>query len=222
LYQAIKELCDLFLIGFRIVRNGDAATLHYDVYAGSDRTTRQTILPAVVFSTDLDNLQNTSELTSSAIYKNVAYVLTPVGCAIVYPLDVDPTVSGFERKVVFVNATDITDTDSTVANNKMIQRGLEELGKNRRLSAFDGELNQNSQYRYGIDYNLGDLVEVRNVDGATSDMQVTEQIFVSDQSGDRSYPTLVVNEFIPPGSWLARPPGQIWLDVPPTEQWEDA
>lgn len=221
LYATIKELCDIFLIGFRLVRDGDTGNLYFDVYTGSDRTTRQTTLPAVVFSPDLDNLKNTTELSTIATYKNVAYVISPVGAVVVYPLDVDPTVSGFDRQVLFVKADDITDTVPADATAKMTQRGLEELAKNRQLFAFDGEVSQSSQYKYGRDYNLGDLVELRNVDGVISNMQVTEQIFVSDKEGDRSYPTLSLFELIQPGTWLARPPAQVWADVPDTEHWGD-
>jgi Siphovirus ReqiPepy6 Gp37-like protein len=212
-YQAEHDLCGLYSMGFRLVKDGDTSQLYFDIYTGSDRTTQQTSLPAVVFSPNLDNLQNTSELSSNAIYSNVAYVISPVGHEVVYPLDIDPGITGFERRVLLVKADDIKDEDSGVASAKMIQRGMEELAKHRLYAAFDGELNQNSQYKYGIHYNLGDLIEVRNTDGVTNVMQVTEQIFVSDNNGDRSYPTLSLNTFITAGSWLARPFSQVWLDL---------
>jgi hypothetical protein len=211
-YTALKELCDIYNMGFRLIRNFDTGNLYFDVYTGSDRTPHQSVLPAVVFSPGLDNLQNTTELSSIALYKNVAYVLSPVGTEIVYALDVDPASNGFTRKVLIVKADDIKDTTPSVATAKMIQRGTEELAKNRRFAAFDGELNQNSQYKYGVHYNLGDLVQLRNNSGAASDMQVTEQIFVSDKEGDRSYPTLSINRFITPGSWLSVPNDQVWAD----------
>jgi hypothetical protein len=220
-YTAIKQLLDLYDAGFRLVRNLDTGQLYFDVYMGIDRTTAQTSYPAVVFSPDLENLQNTTELTTIALYKNVAYVFSPVGHEIVYPLDIDPEVEGFERKVLLVMANDITDVDPGDASDKMIQRGIEELSKHRRFSAFDGEISQNSQYKYGTHYNLGDLVELRNSDGFTNTMQVTEQIFVSDKEGERSYPTLTINQFILPGTWLAWDFNQVWEDVGATE-WEDA
>jgi hypothetical protein len=220
LYSAIKNVCDLFSMGFRLIKNGDSGELWFDIYAGSDRTMRQTTLPAVIFSSEFGNLQNTTELTSSALYKNVAYVISPVGSEVVYAQDVDPAVSGFQRKMIMVKADDIKDTVPADATAKMIQRGMEELAKNRMFSAFDGEISHSSQYKYGVDYNLGDLVELQNEDGAMSDMRVTEQIFVSDPNGDRSYPTLVVDKFIPSGSWLSQPPAKEWLNFT-TEQWDD-
>jgi len=222
-YQAIKDLCDIYDLGFRLVRNFDTGQLHWDVYSGSDRTTGQTTLPPVIFSPDLGNLQNTTELTSIASAKNVAYVFSPVGHEIVYPPDVDPDVAGFERRVLLVNATDIQleeGEDPAVASEKMIQRGLDELAKHRSFSGFDGEVSQNSEYKYGRDYHLGDLVDQRNTDGVGNYMRVTEQIFVSDKEGERSYPTLAVSKFIQPGTWLAWDFNQVWEELT-TEEWSD-
>lgn len=219
LYSALKNLCVLYDMGFRLVRNPSTNLIHFDVYMGSDRTTQQSTLPAVIFSPDLENLNNTSELTSIAGYKNTAYVVSPVGSEIVYPLDVDPNITGFERNVLLVKADDIKDTDPEMATAKMIQRGKEELSKNRRFFGFDGEISPYTSYKYGIDYNLGDLVEQRNVDGITNFMQVVEQIFTSDKEGDKSYPTLALNTFITPGSWRGWDYNQVWEDVGPTEYW---
>lgn len=217
-FSAIKKLADVYGMGFRIVRDPNTAALYFDVYMGSDRTTAQTTLPAVIFSPDLENLHNTKQLTSNAVFKNVAYVISPVGTQTVYDSLTDPSVAGFDRRVLLVKADDITDTDSTVANAKMVQRGREELAKNRVVAALDGEVSQTSQYKYGLDYNLGDLVEIRSSDGVTSNMQVTEHIFVSDREGDRSYPTLSLNAFVTPGSWLGWNPTQVWSDLT-TETW---
>jgi hypothetical protein len=219
-YAAEKDLCDLFHMGFRLVKKQDLGELWFDIYTGTDRTTRQSILPAVVFSADLNNLKNTNQISTTATYKNVAYVLSPVGSRMVYGFDVDPAIAGFDRRILVVRADDIKDTDSTIANARMDQRGAQELGKNRRLMAIDGEISQNSQYKYGRDYNLGDLVEMKNPSGAISSMQVTEQIFVSDKEGKRSYPTLSVNQFIMPGTWMAVPTDKVWADGGPTEYWE--
>lgn len=219
LYTATKNLCDQYLMGFRLVRNQDAAQLYYDIYTGSDRTTHQSVLPPVLFSPDLDNLQNTSELTSIATYKNVAYVFSPVGCEIVYTPEASSSTTGFDRQILMVQADDITDTDPAVASAQMIQRGYQELAKNRRISAFDGEITQYSSYVYGRDYYLGDMVQLKNTDGVMNDMQVTEHIFVSDENGDRSYPTLTITQFVTPGSWLALPPDKVWSDYGSTDYW---
>lgn len=214
LYTAITELCEAFAIGFRFVRNPATNELHFNFYMGSDRTTAQTTLPAVVFSPDLDNLQNTNRLSSSALYKNVAYVVNDTSHEIVYAQDIDPAIAGFERRVLLVKA------DEGLSSAEMIQKGKDELAKNRRLAALDGELAMQTGYRYEVDYFLGDLVELRDDDGTTSQMQVTEQIFVHDKEGERAYPTLSVNTFITPGSWIAWDFAQEWDDLG-LEEWAD-
>jgi hypothetical protein len=213
LYLAEKTLCDTYMMGFRLVRDHDTTLLYFDVYMGSDRTRQQSTLPAVIFSTSLENLHNTSKLTSTAPYKNVAYVVCPVGSEIVFADGVDPTVEGFERRVLLVKADDITDVVPADATAKMIQKGREELSKYRRFVALDGEVTTNSQYVYGVHYNLGDLVTQEDPDGTTAVMQVTEQIFVSDKEGDRRYPTLIINELITPGSWADVPADLEWFDL---------
>lgn len=212
LYLAIKNLADAYSMGFRLVRDPNTGSLYFDWYTGSDRTTGQTELAAVVFSPDMDNLKNTNKLTSSALYKNVAYVVSKVGHEIVYDIDIDPTINGFDRSVLTVVASDIDDPDPDIASAQMIQRGREELAKNRKLILLDGELAQITNYIYDTSYSLGDLVELQDDNGSVSNMQIVEQIFVSDKEGDRSYPSLAVNKFVTPGSWL---------DWDPTQEWED-
>lgn len=220
-YAALSNLADIYDFGYRMVRNPANNQIHFDVYMGSDRTSRQTILPAVIFSPDMDNLANSTELTSIALYKNVAYVLSAAGAVIVYPPDVDPEIEGFERNVLIVKADDIK-VDDLDAEAKMTQRGLDELAKARRFTAFDGEIARPSNYEYGVDFNLGDLVEIRKNSGGMTTMQATEQIFVHDDQGERDYPTLTVNTYITPGSWLWWPYNEVWEDVDPDMDWEDA
>ncbi len=216
---AESNLADIYDFGFRLVRDTDTQ-LYFDIYMGSDRTSRQSILPAITFSPDMDNLANSTELTSIALYKNVAYVLSAAGSAIVYPPDVDPEVEGFDRNVLIVKAEDIK-VDDLDAEAKMIRRGLDELAKARRFTAFDGEIIRPTNYEYGVDLNLGDLVDISKNSGGLTAMQVSEWIFVQDQEGERDYPTLTVNTYITPGSWLWWPFNEVWEDVDPDLEWDD-
>ncbi len=220
LYATIKEICDTYDLGFRLTRKGDMSQLYFEVYTGNDRTTQQTLLPAIVFSPELENMHNTREITSFSGVKNVAYVFSPVGYEIVYAEGYDASVSGFERKVLAVEATDITDEDPVVASTRMIQRGREELYKTQPLYVFDGEVDQSYDKVYGVDYMLGDLVTAQNANGVVEGMKVTEQIFVQDREGFRSYPTLAVRSIIMPGTWQAWDYFQVWEDLGLTEYWE--
>lgn len=216
-YDAIYDICNVWSLGFRMLRNFDASELWFDIYTGSDRTSAQSTLPAVIFTPELDNLQNTKELTTIDKAKNVAYVYSPVGFLKVYPVGVEEDVSGFDRHVLVVNASDVNEEtpDITAA---LLQKGMEELAKNRVSQSLDGEIAQNSDYKYGVHYNLGDIVEMRNADGVTNNMRVTEQIFVSDKDGDRAYPTLSLNTFITTGSWLSWLNNKQWIELT-DEEW---
>lgn len=220
LYLAIKELADAYGMGFRLVKHPATSALYFDAYMGRDRTTGQTVDAAVVFSPDLENLRDVSKLTTAALYKNVAYVVSPVGHEIVYDINVDSTVEGFERRAIFVYAEDIEDAIPADATEKMVARGRDELAKHRQFTLMDGQLAHTTNYVYGVDYNLGDLVELRDDDGTTSNMQVTEQIFVDDKEGERAYPTLSAHLFITPGSWLSMGPTLEWADMT-DEEWAD-
>lgn len=222
-YAAITSLANTWVLGFRLLRNGDIAQLNFDVYSGSDRTSSQTNLPPVIFAPELDNLTDTNELISIEDAKNVAYVYSNNGFQEVIPADIAPDTDGFDRHVLIVKADDIDLPAGSALDSALIQRGKEALAEHREIQALDGEIRQNSQYKYGKDYYLGDLVEMRNTDGVANQMRVTEQIFVSDKEGERTYPTLAINTFVSTGSWLSMYPGLSWvdLDADTTDVWSN-
>jgi hypothetical protein len=211
LFNAIKAICDAYDLGFRLVRNFDMSQLYFDIYAGLDRTTQQSTVPPVIFSVGLDNIQNTTEYQTIEKSKNVAYVFSDAGFEVVYGPNVDPDTDGFDRHVMVVNVTiEAGDPDPT---GTMIQAGTEALMANRASAYFDGEVNQYNEYVYGVDYNVGDLVEMRNKDGIITYKKVTEQIFVSDDQGERSYPTLTADLFAGTNTWLEwTNKSTVWLD----------
>lgn len=217
---SIKKLCELYNLGFRLVRNQDRSELYFDIYSGNDRTTLQTTLPTVVFSTSLDNLSDTKELTSIANDKNVAYVFAKNGAVEVYADNVSPSISGFQRRVLVVTATDIDLPAGAELTAALMQRGREALAEHRPVIAFDGEISQYSAFKYERDYFLGDLVEMRSPDGLATNMRVTEQIIISDKEGVRSYPTLTTELLITPGSWYAWDASEYWDAA--TETWDTA
>ena len=220
LYSFTKEIADAWELGFRVVKNPTTNRLHYEVYTGNDRTTAQTMYPAVVFAPELENLSNTTEIRSIASQNTVAYVYGVNGNAIVYSDGYSASSVGIDRQVITVLADDIDLPAGAALTAALTQKGVEELAKHRALIGFDGEVPETGTYRYGTDYGLGDLVEVRNNDGLTTNMMVTEQIFVSDPEGDRAYPTFITHTVVTPGSWYAWSSGQVWDDA--DEYWDTA
>lgn len=218
-YDRTKEICDQYKMGFRLYRGPDDSTIHYDIYTGNDRTTGQNILDPVVFSPSLDNLASIQELTSIENFKNVAFVYSKTSQIYVYANGADGTTTGFDRRVLIVDATSVEETAQPALDRILAQKGQEALAKNRSITAFDGEISQANQYIYGIHYELGDIVEMQSGTGITNQMRVTEQIFVSDENGSRAYPTLSVDLLITPGSWLAWDANEEWASA--TGTWSE-
>lgn len=218
LYSVLAQIAADYGLGFRLTRNGDASQIFFNVYSGSDRTTHQTTLPSVIFDPNLENILDSSYVQDITSYKNVAYVVAPNGHQTVFASGAS-AVTGFSRRALFVDASDITTVAGTALDAALLQRGTEALAALQSQYVVDGEVSQYSSYKYGIDYNLGDLVTLRDENGFTNDMTVTEQIFVSDSSGERSYPTLQTAGFITPNSWYSSLGALHWSDA--TQHWAD-
>lgn len=186
LYDRVKEVSDIYNLGFRIVNviGGDRT---FQVYEGLDLTGPG----GVAFSEELDNLANTSLFTSDKDYKNVAYVLAANG-SIIVDIDgnVNPSVSGLDRNVLFVDATNIDTAAGPSLNALMIERGRQELASRQKVMLFDGVVDPNGIFQYNRDYTLGDLIVFKGDDGIRQTMRVTEYIYTYDAEGYRAYPTL--------------------------------
>lgn len=226
LLDAIQNICAQYKLGFRIRRGSNQAPgelpeyyLVFECYVGKNRTNGQTAVPPVIFSERMDTLSSVKELTSIADYKNVAYVIGNEAVEIVYANNVEESVKDFDRRVIFVDGTDVDLPIGAELTAALTQKGKEELAKHRPVIVFDGEVSQNGKNIYNTDYELGDLVEMHSLSGYANRMLVTEQIFISDSEGIRSYPTLTVDLLITPGSWFSRPGTEVWDDV--EEYWDD-
>lgn len=229
-YGALKELADIYDLGFRLYKDPNLSKLYFNVYAGSDRTSNQDVLPPVVFSTDMENLDSTTEFSDISTVYNVIQVvythkddvdpeLDVAEMVEVYENDIQPP-SGFERRVKMILVTSIPEGVVDIPAF-LIAAGKDELMKSRPIVAFDGEITQYSQFVYGRDYYLGDLVEQRGDAGATSFMRVEEYIFVEDMSGQRSYPTLMTEKFVSSGSWKSWKYAVNWNSMGAGEYWSN-
>lgn len=227
-FSALKELADIFDLGFRLYRDlNSLSKLYFDVYAGSDRTTVQSTNAPVIFSFDMDNLQSTRELNDISkeynviqvvyIYKDVSDNDVAVTVEVFDVNGIPP--EGFDRKTKVLTITSIPE-EITDIPAFMYRAGMDELMKSRPIGAFDGEVTKTAQYVYEVDYYLGDVVELRSSTGATAYMTVEEYIFVKDLNGERSYPTFTTRKFIDPGTWASWRYDVDWVDMG-TETWAD-
>lgn len=222
---AIEEIADIYDLGFRLYKDPFLSKLYFNVYAGSDRTSAQSTLPVIIFSYDMENLQNTTEFSDISEAYNVirvvyTYTVDEVEETLTFEVyDPEHIPEGFDRRVKILIVSSVPEEVVDVPAF-LVQAGWDELMKSRPIVAFDGAVVPDSQYKYEVDYFMGDLVELRSSTGATAYMRVDEYIFVQDEQGERSYPTLVTKAYKEPGTWESWKYDVDW-DLFPDEDWDE-
>lgn len=204
-FDALNGIATTYQIGQKITLESASDTgyqLRYWSYRGLDRTNGQTVNPPVRFSPGMDSLTDIKEFRSIAAFKTAAYSFAPAnpGEMATTPgmAALNEGYSGFDLRAIMTFAEDITtDTiggDPNVLLAMLNARAQAALQDHKRTNIVDGELVPTSQFKYGADYNLGDVVELQGNTGAVQNARVTEYIRTQDDTGERAYPTVSVIE----------------------------
>lgn len=151
--------------GFRFRPDFVNKKIYFEVYKGVDHGIEQSDRARVIFSEEFVNLASATFNQNSELYKNVGYVGGEgEGDARTYVTVGDDTLTGLERREVFFDAADISSEDLTEEQYKakLSQRGEDRLVKdNPMATSFECETNPNGNFKYGIHYDLGDVVTVQ-------------------------------------------------------------
>ena len=213
LYDVIEYLAQQEGVGFSLYLDSadplTGYTLKFTTYRGKDRTSGGAY-PLVRLTPELDSLSGIKEVRSLANYKNVCYVYYQGKITTHYAEPALPIPEGFERRSL------VTDAEGEPAGRKVTmymgvlssytkyvvlpadvtefreQHARDALANHNYILAIDGQTSPQNDYRYGIDYGLGDIIELEGVTGALSKARVTEYIRSEDKSGEREYPTISV------------------------------
>lgn len=201
IYTALADIAETYKVGFSLQLSGIPGTpLLFTTYTGVDRTAD------VEFSDEAGSLGNVKELYSNANHKNVAYAWSPTAdpslgspVGVVYEPGFPPDLEGFSRRILHVLVEDITEDNFSgtpaALENLLGQRARNALANNNYIKVVDGEVLPNNPYTFGVDYNLGDLVQLRSsTSGLTQTVRVDEFIRTQDKTGERAYPTISVVE----------------------------
>lgn len=194
LYDVISKVCEEKSIGFKVSLN-ESKQFVFELYAGADRSYEQTNYPYVVFSPNFDNIINSNYLESKENLKNVALVGGEgEGTARKY-LAIGNT-SGLDRRELFVDARDISSegedgqTLTTEQYNELLkQRGNEYLADHTDLISFEGAVETNIMYKYGVDFFDGDIVQIANEYGHEAKVRILEVVISENEEGNSVYPT---------------------------------
>lgn len=194
LYDVIQKICEERNIGFKITLN-DNKQFVFKLYAGTDRSYDQTVVPYVVFSPSFENIINSSYVESKASLKNVTLIggegegsarkYTTVGSG-----------SGLNRRELFTDARDIssdvgggvvlTDAEYT---EQLKQRGKEKLAENTDVTSFEGQVETTIMFKYGEDFFNGDVVQIANEYGHETKARILEIVTSENEEGTSVYPT---------------------------------
>lgn len=199
LYDVIKSICSESQIGFKITMN-DSNQFVFSLYAGKDHTYDQTTLPYVIFSPGYENLTSANYHESSTDMKNVT-LIGGEGEGADRKYAAVGNVSGLDRRELFTDARDIssnTGGDEPISNeeytNLLIQRGNEKLAECKEVVEFEGEADTSVMFKYGVDFFMGDLVQIEDAYGHNGIARIMEIVNSTDDSGTSTYPVFQTPE----------------------------
>lgn len=155
-------------LGFKVRFAPKDKKMTFCVYQGVDKTLDQGVVAPLLFSSDLDDILDSSYLHNKSELRNVAYVLGEDSGANRKLKQLGDS-SGFSRKELFVDARDIqseTESGEKIPEEEYFsmleERGLTTLEDYKDIEVFSATIRTRgvTTYTYGVDYFLGDRVTV--------------------------------------------------------------
>lgn len=191
--KVITEICSTYNYGWEIFISNNKLVLI--VYQGVDRSYGQTERPYVVFSDDFENLYNTDYQLSTEEYANTALIGGEgEGLKRIYTT-VNNHNSGLQRYETFTDARDVSQNkdseepiDTQTYLKLLAERGREDLASLSHTEGFSGEVLSNVAFKYGEDFDMGDIVSVINKYGIQKNVRVLSAIESEDEAGVKLLP----------------------------------
>ena len=119
----------------------------------------------------------------------------------------DENVGGMDRREMFVDATSVPSSYNYFYDNKkqetvdwLVDDGVMKatirdmalaeltIPENRMTKRLDAEIGYDTTFKYGVDYGIGDVVEVYDIYGYYDSVRIKEYIISHDDSGIKCYP----------------------------------
>lgn len=192
IYEIVCSLCEKFEIGFKITLNANLQFV-FKLYKGADRSYDQTENPYVTFSQGFENIINSDYVESKSNYKNVTLVAGE-GEGTARKTATVGSATELDRRELYTDARDLSQTENNVTysdekyRTMLQERGTEHLLDYKVNRVFDGEVETQYMFKYGKDFFLGDIVQVKSVYGTENKSRVVEMIFSHETKGISYYP----------------------------------
>lgn len=167
-YEIIQAICQEKQIGMRCDLIESERIIEFSLYKGVDRSYDQLVNPPVIFSAEYGNLGPSRYSLDTTKFKTVALVVSPWR---------DTSITDEEGNVVETETTrsviEVGDFSVTGVNRRemfissgsglpdaMATEAMETFAEINRLEELDSELDSKRQFIYGVDFNIGDTVQV--------------------------------------------------------------
>jgi len=199
LLDAVTSLCSQHDIGFSIQYNITLDKFDITLNSGEDRSYAQSTNGFVIFSPEFDNLSSSRYKESLKAFKT--FCLTKGDSSDGPATKVEsflgsPAISGLSRREVFLNQTSLSeyvgDTEVKIPTAdyeaQLEQKGDLFLKDLNVTSSFDGEVEATKMFTYGVDFNIGDIVQFADEYGNSGTAKVVEFIINSSLSGFSTHP----------------------------------
>lgn len=190
----------------------------FSLYIGKDRSSDNTEgNPPVWFSPAIENIFNTDYYESIKGYKTTTLIVgqypkpkqnndedTVIEDKTTYVFRGSSltTYTGLNRREVFCDARNVpykedrNGTEYVYDWKTVVRPALQEEGRktlsslsNKKAKTFEGEVDYSTTYVYGVDYKLGDVVDVMDVYGHETKARIVEVTFSNDEEGFSINPT---------------------------------
>lgn len=173
LASEISGLCEANSLGFRLKFNPPKPNIQpgfiFTLYKGVDRSIDQDAVDPVIFSSELDDILESTYFYNKADFRNVAYVAGEDTGENRKIVETDHSQNGgVHRRELFVDARDIQSEQNKEVIPEadyqlmLVQRGDTKLEDYKEIENFSSSIKTfgNTSYVYGKDFFLGDIVTV--------------------------------------------------------------
>lgn len=174
-----KKLAKSAAYGFRFRPDFVNKKITFEIYQGADHSINQRERPRVTFSEEYTNMLTSTYAENDQLYKNVIYVAGEGNDWRDREIIIagDDSLTGLERREVFSDSSDVTSNGLTMAQYRaaLIQRGNDILESCVNAHSFSCATSPNSNFVYGKNYDVGDIVTVQKESwNVSEDLRVIE------------------------------------------------
>ena len=199
LWTTALELANANSLFLRVKADVPEGELRFTILKGTNRSVEQSILPAVVLSTDLSDILTDSYTLDATTWCNMSLVAGAGEGVQRKTSEINGSLSGLSRRELFVDARDLQDYEEVVTpegttrvpiatsvyDGMLQERGKSKLGEVPLVESFDASIRMYGPraYEYGVDYFLGDRITMQD---PNLGIQVSTEISEVQQSWDEN------------------------------------